>query len=94
MHIELKDNFTSIWINGVEYEPKKKRPPSGKYPSDICKRCGSESFGTVNSRNKDGYRIRRKQCTECGYRWNTIEYEYRDKGRPKIDRTDDIDDDM
>ena len=84
MHIELKDNFTSIWINGVEYEPKSKRPPSGKYPSDICEKCGNESFKTTNSRNKDGYRMRDKKCLICGYRWRTIEYRYRDKGRPPV----------
>ena len=80
-----------VIIDGIRYVPMTEvcvRPPSGKHPSDICKRCGNENFGTLDSRNKDGYRYRRKICNSCGYKWNTIEYMVLPQGRPKIDRID------
>ena len=89
MFIEFTDNLEHIKINGIEYEPKHKRPPSGKHPSDECEKCGTDNFKTLNSRNIDGYRYRRKECLYCGHRWNTIEYVYRGKGRPRIDKIED-----
>lgn len=87
-----------VVIDGIEYVPVTDiplRPPSGKHPSDICRKCGEESFSTKDSRNKDGYRYRRKVCLNCGYMWNTIEYMYLPKGRPPslddYDNYDDID---
>ncbi len=80
-----------VIIDGVKYVPVTEiplRPPSGKHASDICKRCGNENFTTKDSRNKDGYRHRRKICNSCGYMWNTIEYMYLPQGRPKIDDID------
>ncbi len=75
-----------VRINGEIYVPISEvpaRPPSGKHPSDICRVCGEEQFRTVNSRNKDGYRVRMKECLNCGYRWKTIEYMVMPQGRPK-----------
>ena len=85
-----------VIIDGIKYVPITDvplRPPSGKHPSDICRKCGEESFSTADSRNKDGYRYRRKVCNACGYKWNTIEYAYLPKGRPpSFDEDDYIDD--
>lgn len=71
-----------VLINGIEYEPKHKKP-SCKYPSDRCPNCFCIDYVTTDSRGKDGYRYRRKKCLECGKSWNTIEYAYKPKGRPK-----------
>lgn len=87
MHIEFTNNLETVKINGIEYEPKHKRYTSGRFPSDECESCGRDTFKTLNSRNIDGYRFRRKECLYCGHRWDTIEYIYRGvKGRPRIDK--------
>lgn len=40
----------------------------------ICPVCGSENQYCVDSRPRQGNRIRRRRaCRECGHRWNTCE---------------------
>ena len=81
-----------VKIDGEVYVPLSTVPlrmPVGTHPSDVCRRCGEEQFTTLDSRNKDGYRVRRKECLRCGYRWKTIEYMVLPKGRPpKLDDDD------
>ena len=39
-----------------------------------CPKCRKENNGVVDSRKKgDGLIWRRRNCRECGQRWNTIE---------------------
>lgn len=38
-----------------------------------CHHCGSINSNNVDSRLIDGYRQRRKKCSDCGKRWSTIE---------------------
>ena len=77
---------TDVRINGERYIPISQVPlrmQSGKQPSDVCRVCGEENYRTTNSRSRDGYRSRTKECLNCGHRWNTIEYAVLPVGRPK-----------
>ena len=42
---------------------------------DQCKRCGSLQSKVIDRRyrQKSGRVIRRRECLECGYKWNTVE---------------------
>lgn len=78
MDIEVK-------INGETYIPLSQVPlkmRGGKHPSDICRVCESVNYRITNSRSKDGYRTRTKECLSCGYRWKTIETTVLPAGRP------------
>ena len=39
-----------------------------------CPVCGSKTF-VINSRPKNDTVYRRRECEDCGYRFNTYEYE-------------------
>lgn len=75
-----------VKIDGITYVPVTDFPlrmPSGRHPSDICRVCGQVNYRVTDSRNKDGYRMRRKECLACGYKWKTIEYTVLPIGRPR-----------
>ena len=43
-------------------------------PGEKCPSCGMAlNSRIVDSREKDGYRFRRRECLRCGARWNTVE---------------------
>lgn len=43
----------------------------------ICPNCKSKNQLVKDSRDVDGYRVRRRQCSQCGTNWNTVEVLYR-----------------
>ena len=43
---------------------------------DLCPDCKSENQHTIDSRVVGGHRVRRRQCQQCGCKWNTIETFY------------------
>lgn len=51
---------------------KRKNQYSGQ-PGRICPRCGRDNAATIDSRNDNGFQIRRRECRNCGKKWNTIE---------------------
>lgn len=73
MNIEISEDYKEVNIDGQVYVPKRS-VPKGKHPSDICPKCGSDIFYTIDSRQKEGHRIRRKTCCICETRWTTVEY--------------------
>lgn len=68
--MKLEIDNKKVFIDEIEYEPKRDKP------SDICANCGNESFKVFDSRNINGFRIRRKRCLLCGHSWKTIEVIY------------------
>lgn len=43
-------------------------------PGEKCPSCGMTlNSRIIDSREKDGYRFRRRECLRCGVRWNTVE---------------------
>lgn len=43
-------------------------------PGEKCPSCGMAlNSRIIDSREKDGYRFRRRECLRCGDRWNTVE---------------------
>lgn len=50
---------------------------------DICPRCNNlNSFKIYDTRlNRNGYRIRSKQCSKCHHKWKTVEIIYSDNVR-------------
>lgn len=43
-----------------------------------CIRCGSTNTKVYESRVEDGYVVRRRECSDCGCRYKTIEVDYWD----------------
>lgn len=40
-----------------------------------CPKCKSNQVFVIDSRNKEWTVFRRRECKECGYRYNTVEIE-------------------
>lgn len=40
----------------------------------ICQKCGNSNNKIINTRDSaEGFRVRRRECLNCGFRWNTEE---------------------
>lgn len=66
----LKDD-TKAFI--VEIESRENKSISGI----ICPKCKSKNNNVIDSRiHKDTYQKRRRQCNNCGKRWDSIEIIY------------------
>ena len=39
-----------------------------------CPQCGCEISFVIDSRFKNGYKKRRRECSSCGFRYNTVEH--------------------
>lgn len=54
----------------------------------ICPKCGSYNVYTVDSRLKDGMQWRRRACTDCAHRFNTVEIPMDDYNKLMEDKND------
>lgn len=58
-----------------------------------CPKCGSDNLGVIRTNDEVDQIIRRRECRECGYRFNTVEtdsdvYERLNKKKGNNDHAD------
>ena len=61
-------------IENLIEDVKRYKKSRGEYRSGTtCPKCRRQRCGTIDSRYINGFQQRRRECENCGYRWNTIE---------------------
>lgn len=80
---DIKYDIEQLTTDIKEYcESQKKLDYKG---GEICPKCNSyrNSFASDSRVDKDGIRIRTRECKTCGHRWKTAEINYKEVKRRK-----------